>query len=410
MSATLQVDYQSPAFKANPYPTYARLRQESPVHRMSLPDGSGMWLITRYADVAAVLKDPRFVKDPRNVLSAEELARMGVDDSPLRFNMLSVDPPDHTRLRGLVHRAFTAPFIERLRGRVQAIADELIDAVEAKGEMDLIDDFAFPLPILVIAEMLGVPGKDRDRIREWSNALTAGALQGRQAERSLQGHVAAFGHYLYELCEVRRHDPGNDLVSALIQAEEEGSTLNQEELISMVFLLLIAGHETTVNLIGNGMLALFQHPGELEALRQDPTLIKPGVEEMLRYESPVEHATSRFAREDVELGGARISKGELVLAVLGSANRDGEQFEDPDRFMLRRADNKHVAFGLGIHYCLGAPLARMEGYIAIPTLLRRLPDLRLAVAPEELAWRFSMLVRGVQRMPVAFTPVKAETK
>ena len=405
MSATIDVNLMSPAFKANPYPTYARLRAEAPVQRVPLPDGRILWLITRYDDVVAVLKDPRFVKNWRTVMSPEQLAVWPLLDSPFADNMLNFDPPDHTRLRALVHKAFTTPFVERLRGRIQEITDQLIDAVKDRGQMDLIDAFAFPLPILVIAEMLGVPARDRDRIRRWSNALVSVGIRTKATVQGVRQQVMEFADYVRGLCDERRKEPGADLISALIHAEEGGQKLTPSELTAMVFLLLVAGHETTVNLISNGTLALLLHPEELAKLKADPSLIKPAVEEFLRFDGPVETSTSRFAAEDLELHGQIIRKGEEVLVVLAAADHDPAYFKDPARLDIAREDNKHLGFGLGIHYCVGAPLARLEGQIGIGTLFRRLPDLRLAVAPEALRFRPSVLLRGVEELPVTFSPV-----
>jgi cytochrome P450 len=404
MSQPHHVDLFSPEFRANPYPTYARLREEAPVHRVPLSDGRCLWLVTRYEDVMDVLKDERFVKNWRQVMSPEQLADWPVQEGPFTSTMLSLDPPDHTRLRALVHKAFTAPFVEKLRGRIQEIADQLIDGLLARGEMDLIDDYAFPLPILVIAEMLGVPAKDRDRIRRWSNALVVGGVLTKEEIEQIKPQVEAFAAYLHDLCEARRKEPSGDLISALVHAEEEGERLSQPELMSMVFLLLIAGHETTVNLIGNGMLALFEHPRELAKLREDPSLIRSAVEEFLRFNGPVETSTERFAREDIEYQGQLIGKGQQVMVVLASANHDASHFKDAGRLDIGRADNKHLAFGHGIHYCVGAPLARLEGQIGISTLLRRLPDLRLATPPEAIRWRPGLLLRGLQGLQVAFSP------
>ena len=321
---------------------------------------------------------------------------------PLSRNMLDTDPPDHERLRALVSKAFTPRLIERMRPRVRAIADELLDAVQDKGEMDLIDDYAFPLPITVIAELLGVSAEDRNKFREWSNAAVSGDTTQEYVERILLPHMQAFTGYLREMFDEKRRNPRDDLISALVQAEEAGDKLGEDELLGMVFLLLIAGHETTVNLIGNGVLALLTHPDQLRRLREDPALIKPAIEELLRYDGPVETSTERFAREDVQIGDIIVQRGEMVLVVLASADHDPERFEDPDDLDITRADNKHLAFGKGIHFCLGAPLARMEGQIAINTLLRRMPDLRLKDPPEFLIWRPGLLLRGLKGLPVEF--------
>ena len=405
MSHPPRVDLFDPVFKADPYPTYARLRSSAPVHRATMPDGRGVWLITRYEDVLAVLKDERFVKDWRSALTPEQLAEIPPIPEvmkPISRNMLDTDPPDHERLRALVSKAFTPRLIERMRPRVQAIADGLLDAVQDRGEMDLIDDYAFPLPITVIAELLGVPAEDRNNFREWSDAAVSGNTSQEYLEEILIPHMQAFTDYLRALFEEKHAKPKDDLVSALVQAEEAGDKLSEDELLGMVFLLLVAGHETTVNLIGNGVLALLQHPDQLRKLKDDPSLIKLAVEELLRYDGPVETSTERFAREDVDIDGTVIPRGEMVLVVLAAADHDPERFSDPDDLDITRADNRHLAFGKGIHHCLGAPLARMEGQIAISTLLRRMPNLRLKEPPESLSWRPGMILRGLRGLPVEF--------
>ena len=405
MAQTPQVDLFDPTFKANPYRTYAELRSEAPVYRAELPDGRGVWLVTRYDDVVAVLKDERFAKDWRSAMTPEQLAQIPPIPEvmkPLSENMLDKDPPDHERLRRLVSKAFTPRLIERMRPRVQEIADTLLDAVEDKGGMDLIDDYAFPLPITVIAELLGVPVEDRNRFREWSDAAVSGDTTQEYVEKILLPHMQAFIEYLRALFEEKRENPKDDLISALVLAEEAGDKLSEDELLAMVFLLLIAGHETTVNLIGNGTLALLQNPDQLQKLKDDPSLIKPAIEELLRYDGPVETSTERFAREDVTIGDTVIPKGEMVMVVIAAADHDPERFSEPDTLDIARADNKHLAFGKGIHHCLGAPLARMEGQIALGTLLRRMPDLRLKGSPESLTWRPGMVLRGLKGLPVEF--------
>jgi cytochrome P450 PksS len=404
MSTTIDLPFWSAEFKRSSYESYAHLRAEQPVCQVELPNRRSVWLVTRYDDVMATLKDPRFIKDWRTALSEEERAKIGPVPESVRLigeHMLSFDPPRHTRLRALVSKAFTPRYIEQLRPRIQQIADGLIDAVQARGHMDLIDEFAFPLPITVIAEMLGVPAEDRGRFRTWSDAVIAGEPAADRLER-LGVLMDEFTDYLRGLFEQRRASPGPDLISGLLAAEEQGDRLSERELFGMVFLLLIAGHETTVNLIGNGMLALLTHPDQLALLRERPELVETAVEEFLRYDGPVETSTMRFATEDVEIGGALIPRGSSVLVVLGSANRDGQRFGCPHQLDITRADNRHVAFGYGIHYCLGAPLARLEGQVAFATLLRRLPGLRLAAPLEELAWRPSMIVRGLRGLPVEF--------
>jgi cytochrome P450 len=318
--------------------------------------------------------------------------------------MLDTDPPDNERLRALVSKAFTPCLIERMRPRVQEIADALLDAVQDKGEMDLIDDYVFPLPITVIAELLGVSAEDRDKFREWSDAAVSGDATQEYVEKVLLPHMQAFTGYLRAMFEEKRKNPEDDLISALVRAEEAGDKLSEDELLAMVFLLLVAGHETTVNLIGNGMLALLQHPDQLQKLKDDPSLVKPAIEELLRYDGPVETSTERFAREDVRIGGTVIPRGEMVTVVIASADHDPERFPDPEVLDITRADNKHLAFGKGIHFCLGAPLARMEGQIAINTLLRRMPNLRLKDSPGSLKRRPDLVLRGLIGLPVSVMP------
>jgi len=388
-------------FKADPFPFYARLRAEQPVYRAKL-GRQDAWLVTRYDDVLALLKDERFSKDPQTRTPSQAKHQPWVPGflRPLQRNMLDLDDPDHARLRGLVHKAFTPNRIEQMHGRVQAISDQLIDAVQAKGSMDLMKDFALPLPLTVIAELLGIPTADRYRFHQWTQAFlkTPTPINMLLAIPSL----AAFMRYLRRLFAERRSHPRDDLLTALVQAEEAGDHMSEDELLAMAFLLIVAGHETTVNLIGSGVLALLQHPDQLALLRSDPTLIRSAVEELLRFAAPVEQATERYARTAVTIAGVTIPQGALTLAVLASANRDEEYFTQPDQLDITRAKNRHLAFGYGIHACVGMPLARLEGQIAINTLVQRLPKLRLAVAPTQLRWRATPHVRGLAALPVRF--------
>jgi cytochrome P450 len=397
-------DLASPAFKANPYPFYARLRAEAPVWSATLRDRRTAWLVTRYEDVAGVLNDDTFAKDKLNAMDPEQRAKTPWVPGflkPLERNMLDLDDPDHVRLRALVSKAFTPRLIERLRGRIEALCEELLDAMERerkrKGGTDLVAGYALPLPATVIAELLGVPAEDHARFHRWSNRLVS-VSSGRDMLRALPAALS-FVRYLRNLVERRRADPEDDLITALIRAEEAGDRLSEDELLAMAFLLLVAGHETTVNLIASGTLALLEHPEQTARLRRDPSLVKPAVEELLRYTSPVEMATERYARKDTEIKDTTIPRGGLVLAVLGSANRDERHFEDPDALDLARDPNRHLAFGRGgVHHCLGAPLARMEGQIALNALLRRFPGARLA--PEILRWRRGLFLRGLERLPL----------
>ncbi|HJZ47214.1 MAG TPA: cytochrome P450, partial [Roseiflexaceae bacterium] len=370
MSHTSRVNLASREFKADPYPFYARLRAEAPVFRTMLPNRQPAWLITRYDDALAMLKDERLVKDRRNALSRERPAKspwMPAFMRPLARNMLDLDAPDHTRLRALVHQAFTPRRIEQLRARIQVLCDQLLDAAQAQVHLELIQAYALPIPLTIIAELLGVPAVDRPAFRRWSEHVVA-ISSAAGLLRALPG-IWRIVRYLRGLCARRRADPQDDLLTALVEAEQAGDRLSEDELLALVFLLLLAGHETTVNLIGNAVLTLMQHPGQRELLQQNPALIKPAVEELARYASPVIVATERYAREDLTIAGVTIPRGELVLAVIASANRDERKFADPDRLDLTREPNHHLAFGQGIHYCLGAPLARMEVQIALTTLL-----------------------------------------
>jgi len=403
MTSSHPTDITSPQFKANPFPYFARLRAEQPICRTTLADKTPIWLVTRHADVDLVLKDERFAKNRHRILTPEQLRKQPWIPPmfrPLERNMLDLDPPDHTRLRALVHKAFTPRLIEQMRARVQTLADELLETVASKGEMDLIRDYALPLPMTIITEILGVPIQDREKFHRWSKSIVS--ISSFSTPWQVIPNIWLFSRYLRHFFKVRRANPGDDLTSALLQVEEAGDKLSEDELMAMIFILLIAGHETTVNLISSGALELLRHPEQLEKLRSDPVLIKTAVEELLRYTAPVFLSTERYARTDVTLHDVTIPRGELVFGVIGSANRDETVFENPDTLDLTRENNKHLAFGQGLHYCLGAPLARLEAQIAINTLLRRLPDLRLKGSPESLRWRPSLVLRGLEALPVKF--------
>jgi cytochrome P450 PksS len=396
------VNIASREFKADPYPFYARLRAEAPVCRVALPGKQTAWLITRYDDVVAVLKDERLAKDKRNALTPEQASKqpwVPAMFKPLERNMLDLDAPDHTRLRALVHKAFTPRLIERMQERIQKLADELLDTVQNRWAMDLIRDYALPIPTTIIAQMLGVPVADRHRFHRWSSTIVASNPSGWGMLKAIPNAIA-FMRYIRKLIHARRDNPQDDLLSALVLAEEATDQLSEDELLAMIFILLVAGHETTVNLIGNGMLALLEHPDQLGKLRDDPELIQSAVEELLRYGSPVETGTERYAREDITIAGVTIPRGAMVVAGIASANRDDRQFESPDTLDITRHPNRHLAFGQGAHYCVGAPLARLEGQIAINTLLRRTRNLRLAVAPRTLRWRRGLTLRGLEALPV----------
>ncbi len=396
----------SPAFLANPYPLYAMLRATSPVLRPPIPgyDGPGAAVLTRYADVEAVLRDPRFSVDRTRA----DLVRAFSDRFPRQLlegpdgfrTMLMMDPPDHTRLRHLVNRAFTPRRVEEhMRPRIEALVRELLAPARASGQLDVIRDFAEPLPAIVIAELLGVPASDHRQFKQMSSALLAEG-PARAFEPGAQERTAAlFGRlreYMRTIVAERRRAPGEDVISGMIEAQEERDALTEGELISTSLLLLIAGHETTTNLIGNGLLALLRNPEQLARLRREPELLDNAIEELLRYDSPVQ-ATVRIATEDVALGDATIPKDAVALTVLGAANRDPAVFAEPDRLDLARENVRHLSFGLGTHFCLGAGLARLEARLAFRGLLA-LP--KLALATESPEYRPNPFLRGLRSLPV----------
>ncbi len=409
MKTDLKIDIWSSEFKADPYPFYARMRAHSPVFPVTLPDKQTAWVVTRYDDVAMVLRDERFGKDRLRVLSQQQLAHqpwMPAMFKPLGRNMLDVDPPDHTRLRALVQQAFSPRVVEQMRPRIESLANELVDRFDGRRRIDLIHDYALPIPTMIIAELLGVSPRDRHKFHRWSSTILSASSSRGGTFRAIPS-VWFFLRYLRKLIRDRRDKPRDDLVTALVDAHEAADRLSDDELMSMMFLLIIAGHETTVNLIGNGTLALLEHPEQMAKLRDAPTLIKSAIEELLRFTSPVETATERFAREDVTVSGVTIPKGNIVFAAIASANRDETRFDNPDTLDVTRDPNKHLAFGLGIHFCLGASLARLEGQIAISTLLARAGGLRLAVPPGTLRWRSGLVLRGLKALPVTLAPARA---
>ena len=380
-------DLTSEEVLANPYPTYQRLRERDPVHRMRLVDA---WVLTRYDDVQAVLQDHRRFSNQE--------AGAGDRAYTQDRSMLDLDPPDHTRLRSLVSKAFTPRSVAALAPRIEKIVEELLDEVEGEERVDLIDSFAFPLPIIVIAEMLGVPAEDLDRFKDWSNDIVLSLepiLTREQRDRFRRSEQELY-EYFEGIISLRRQDPQDDLVSALLAAEEEGDRLSHGELLATLLLLLVAGNETTRNLIGNGMLALLRNPGELQRLREQPELLEPAIDEMLRYDSPVQ-LDGRTAVEDVEIGGKLVRTGQQVVSVVGAANRDPAAFSDPDRLDIGRKEKSHISFGRGIHYCLGASLATLEGRIAFEGLLERFSSIRLVAEPEQ---RRQLVLRGVENLVV----------
>ena len=396
-------DITSPDFKSRSHETYAQLREREPVCRVAAgPFGTAV-LVTRYADVAAMLKDPRLAKDAVNALTPAQMARQRCPPrmfAPLTRNMLSLDDPDHARLRRLAQAAFTPRRVEQLQGQVEAASRVLLDGLVDRARFDLIADYALRLPVAVISDLLGVPKPDQDRFARWSHAMIRAGTTKLSMLLQLPG-MLAFLRYLKRLIGSKRAEPADDLITALVRAEDEGGRLDADELMAMVAILLSAGHETTTNLIANGTLALLQHPAECDLLRADRGLTEAAVEELLRFASPIETSTTRWARLDMEIAGQRVTRGELVLGAIASANRDDAQFNDAGRLDLGRSPNRHLTFGEGGHYCVGAALARLEGRIAFRDLLTRLPRLRLAAPAESLRWKRGLVLRGLEQLPIA---------
>jgi cytochrome P450 len=433
----VELDMTDPHFMANAHELYADLRAKGPVSRVrfagmgqEVASGDGTeeqpgifgrqetFFVTHYDEVIETLLDDRFAVDPRSTMSSEQVEKLE-SQTPEEFRLFSrsiiaLDPPDHTRLRKLVQPSFTGRGMEALRGSIQQIVDDLLDKAERdaaeRGEMppdrrmDLIEAFAYPFPVTVISDMLGIPREDRDTIRGWTeNLLRVDRLRGGEVDEEVRVGLREFIDYLKDLFEHKRRVPTDDMISRLVHVEEDGEILDEEEILATVFLMFLAGHVTTVNLIGNGVVALLTHPDQLAKFKANPELLAKGVvEETLRYWGPVDFIGRRTAKQDVEVGGTVITKGEQATINLASANRDPERFANADVFDISRPDaNRHVAFGKGIHVCLGAPLARVEGQVAFATLFHRFPELRLAVPDEELGWGGSFL-RGFARLPVLF--------
>lgn len=391
----------SPNFKADPFPYFEWLREEAPITRAKLPDGRKAWLVTRHADGLAVLADQRFRKDAAAARAKTGAAPQWLPGSlrALSRNMLDVDEPDHRRLRNLVQKAFTPAVVEQLRPRIETLADHLIEQMANKDRLDLIRDYAAPIPVTVIADLLGIPSDVRLRFRRWSEHVVAADASAWHKLRALPAAFALV-RFLKSLVRERQRNGGDDLASRLIHAHEEGDQLSADEVVAMAFLLLVAGHETTVNLIGNGLLTLLRHPEAMEQLRTQPDLIGGAVEELLRYSGPLQVATERYAADDLDFRGTLIRKGSLVLVVLASANRDAAAFEHANEFVPTRSPNRHLAFGYGIHYCLGAPLARLEAEIAFRRFIARYPPGTLHLSPKQLQWRPGLTIRGVKSLPV----------
>jgi cytochrome P450 len=388
----------SPRVYTDPYPTYAALRAKDPVHWSPLMES---WVCARYADVDAILRDhKRFSNDPRtrDVARTRRRAAMeGMDPS-----MLFLDPPDHTRLRALVNKAFTPQTILALAPRIRTIMAELLDQIPDPTAFDLMETIAYPLPVIVIAELLGVPPQDHAQFKVWSDARARSlepTMKPRERALAIEaGH--ALDAYFLNIIQARRKEPHRDLISALVAAEEAGETLSERELLVMLRLLLVAGNETTTNLIGNGMLALLRHPEQLQALRRDPSRMPAAVEELLRYDAPVQ-VDGRTTREEIEIGGRHLMQGQSVTLLIGSANHDADVFSHPERLDITRKETSNLSFGRGIHHCLGAPLARLEGRVAFEMLLERFPHLCLLT--DRPMFKDNVVLRGLKELPLGTT-------
>lgn len=390
----------------DPFPLFAAVREDAPVHHVTLADGHKAWLIVRYDEARAALNDPRLSKDMQAALDRSgAVVAEGLPGPALARHMLSMDPPDHTRLRRLASGAFSNRRIEALRPRVQRIVDDLLDDLWAAGgpagTVDLVKGFAFPLPFTVISELLGIPPGERAELGEWFTTLLAPS-SGSTPPPAAVAASARIVAYLGELLEQKRREPAEDLVTDLIRAADTGEALTDREMRSTIFQLVVAGHDTTTTLIGNGTVALLTHPDQRDALVADPGLLPAAVEEFLRWDAPVPHSTFRYTTAEVEIGGTVIPAYEQVIISLAAANRDPARYTQPETFDIRRGHPGHLAFGHGIHFCLGAPLARLEGRIAFATLLRRFPDMRLAVPPAALHWDHGdgLVLRGLSELPV----------
>ncbi|MBA3873062.1 MAG: cytochrome P450 [Anaerolineae bacterium] len=391
---SMQSMFSDPAIAANPFPLFEQLRSMGDMMQIPAPLGEGTaWLITRLEDAVQIMKDKRYTVEMKE-------PPLGMSGLFGKGNLPLVDGSCHTRLRGLVSKAFTPRFIENLRPRVQQIADELLDRVEAKGEMDLVADYAYPLPINVISDMLGVPHEDQEKIQQWSNVIAQSASIF--AKRDETNEAQAFSDYVVRLIAEKRQHPGNDLISQLVAMEQAGDHLDQEELLTMISLLIFAGHETTSNLISIGTLMLLDYPDQLERLKSDLSLVPNTVEELLRFNGPVTMPAPRYATEDLQFGGKEVHQGEMMIIILAAANRDEREYTDPNEFDIARDLNRHMAFGQGVHYCLGAPLARLEGEIAFATLLKRFPNIHFGEPRESIMWRENVQLRGLQHLQVAF--------
>jgi cytochrome P450 len=407
MSSQAAYDLYSQDYAHHAYERFKEMRKERPVLQQPGLDGeTQIWFLSRFEDIVAMLKDDQhFVLDYHLAIDQDQIRRFqaGRPDVMEMVNnhLLTKEGEDHRRLRALVSQAFTPRRISDMRPRIQEIARELLDKVTGQGQMDLVESYAFPLPIIVIAELLGIPAEDRNQFRAWSDIFVKPAISKEDQNRFVQMSMQ-FVAYLQTLFTDRRKNPRNDLISALLQAEEAGDKLSTPELFSMIVLLIIAGHETTVTLIGNASVALMTHPDSMSRLKQHPEEMPHAVEEFLRFDAPVNRTVTRIVAQDIQLAGYHFRRGELVIGLLGSANHDETHFKDADMLSIERGDRSHLAFGYGVHYCLGSPLARLEAEIALNTLLRRLPNLRLAVPAEKLEYREVPLFHAYAHIPVEF--------
>jgi cytochrome P450 len=396
------IDMQAPAFRADPYPFYARMRREAPVFKAHIPGfGRDGFVVTRYDDIAAALKNPALSSDLTRGRAVGGWGRW----VPRSFRvmaktMVTMDDPDHARLRNLVHKGFTPAMVDRMTSRVHEITNELLAKMEGKQTVDLLNEFALPLPMAVISEMLGVPENQRAKFRHFMLHLLDGPPPSVWRLISGMRNNMRMINYLDGLINLRRREPDDGLITALIATEQAGDRLTQDELVGMIFVLLLAGHETTVNLLGNGVLALMDDRVQLDKLRANPNLIKTAIEELLRFTNPVQHSIIRTAISDLEIGGVKIAAGEKVILMLAAGNRDEAVFPNAESLDVARESNRHLAFGLGIHFCLGAPLARMEGSIALNALLQKYPDITLAIPRDKVKWRPNSLLRGLAELPV----------
>ena len=396
-----QTSQPEPTVAHDPYPRYEQLRSADPVH---WNEGAQVWVLTRYQDVLDALRDPRLSSVSISAVLKEAGDAKDFKDLEQTFlgMMIFSDPPDHTRLRSLANKAFTPGVLERIRSQIQAAADRLLADVQGRGSLEIVSELAYPLPAEVISEFLGVAEGDQDRFKKWSSDIAAFAGYIRDASENIgpvRRSVAELTDFLRETVAKRRIEPKDDLLSAMVMAEDQGDTFTEDELYSMCVLLIFAGHETTTNLIGNGILALLENPSQLELLRNDPSLLDSAVEEVIRYSGPVQ-AVSRIALESFQIGDTQIAKGDRLSLNLGSANRDPAQFTEPDRFDIQRKEGRHLGFGFSIHFCLGAALARMEAQAAIGAVVQAMPDIRLA--EQEFEWRNHPVLRGLKSLPVQF--------